>query len=65
MTVMPSTRGLAVAFPRGRATLTAVALSCAAMMLAACTSVSSSAPDAPKAARRAAANASAPQRLNW
>jgi len=65
MTVMPSTRGLAVAFPRGRATLAAVALSCAAMLLAACTSVSSSAPDAPKAARSAAANASAPERLNW
>jgi len=65
MTVMPSTRGLAVAFPRGRATLAAVALSCAAMLLAACTSVSSSAPDAPKAARSAAANAPAPERLNW
>jgi pimeloyl-ACP methyl ester carboxylesterase len=65
MAVMPPTRVLARAFPRGSATLTAAALSCAAMMLAACTSASSSAPDAPKAAGSAAAKASAPQRLNW
>ena len=65
MTVMPLTRGLAQALPRGHAMLTAVALSCAAVMLAACTSTSSSAPDAPKAAGSAAAKAPAPQRLNW
>ena len=63
MTVMPFTRGLARALPHGRATLTA--LCCAVAMLAGCTSVSSSAPDAPKAAGGAAAKASAPQQLNW
>ena len=65
MTVMPFTRDFARSLPRGRATLTAVALSCAAVMLAACTSVSSSVPDAPKATGNAAKAAEVPQRLNW
>src|SRR6516164_7100743 len=64
MTVMPFTREFARALPRGRAPLTAAALACAAAMLAACTSATSSAPDAPKATG-SAAQASAPQRLNW
>ena len=55
MTVMPFTRQFARALPRGRATLTAAALACAATMLAACTSVSSSAPDPPRAVGSGAA----------
>ena len=64
MAVMPSIRGFARAFPHGTATLTAVVLSSAATMLAACTA-SSSVPDAPQATGNAAAKASAPQRLDW
>jgi pimeloyl-ACP methyl ester carboxylesterase len=65
MAVMPSPRRPQRAFARLSATLAAVALSSAIMMLAGCTSVSSSAPDAPKAAGSRAARAPAQQRLNW
>jgi pimeloyl-ACP methyl ester carboxylesterase len=61
MTDMPPTRRPARALPRGSATLAAALLSGAAMLLASCTSVSSSAPGSPAAA---AARAPA-QRLNW
>jgi pimeloyl-ACP methyl ester carboxylesterase len=63
MTVMPLNRGPAVTLPRGRAALTAVALSCAGL-LAACTSASSSAPGAPATAGGNGAQA-ATARLNW
>jgi pimeloyl-ACP methyl ester carboxylesterase len=63
MTVMPLIRGLAVAFPRGRATLTAVALTCASL-LAACTSASSPAPDGPATTPGSGARA-ATARLDW
>jgi len=64
MAVMPSPRTLARAFPRQSATLAAVALSCVMMMLAGCTSASSSHPGTAPATRGAAAQASA-TRLHW
>jgi len=67
MTVMPPTRRPARASARGRATLTAAALSCAALALAACTSATSSAgPDSPASTgTRASQAAAAPGRLDW
>jgi pimeloyl-ACP methyl ester carboxylesterase len=64
MAVMPSSRTLARAFPRRGATLAAVALSCAAGMLAGCTSASSSTPAAPATLGSGARQASA-TRLDW
>src|SRR6266536_5360111 len=66
MTDMPPTRRPARALPRGSATLTAAVLSCAVMLLAGCTSASSSGPGAPAVASSGAGRAAAaPQRLNW